>query len=338
RLWGVLFGLAGLGLALWVVFNEGVHDIIRVLDVAGWSLLWLIPLHLAPIATDARGWQILLQPFDPQRRATPLFLLWVASVREAIDRLLPVANVGGELVGIRLLLLRAIPGAAAAASVLVEVLVTIISQYLFTATGLVLLVFFLHDAQLSNNLSLGLIASAPLPVILYFLLRNGRVFEHVKRGFVRTLGARHRLSLQLSETASELDHDLRLLLNQPGRLARTLAWQFAGMAMGSFETWFTLILLGHPIGVWEALTLESLWLAVRNFAFFIPVGLGVQEASFLLFGGLIGLPADVSVALALTKRLRDVGFGLPAMLSWQWVEGRALRTRLTTDASETGKS
>ncbi|MGC8073791.1 hypothetical protein ACP3W1_24840, partial [Salmonella enterica] len=86
------------------------------------------------------------------------------------------------------------------------------------------------------------------------------------------------------------------------------------------ETWLALHLLGHDIGIGAALAIESLTLAVRHFAFFVPGGLGVQEASFVLFGRLVGLPPEVSVALSLARRLREIGFGVPALLSWQWVE------------------
>ncbi|HEU0196621.1 MAG TPA: lysylphosphatidylglycerol synthase domain-containing protein [Nevskiaceae bacterium] len=331
KLLTALTGLAGLGLALWIVFHEGVRDIYGVLQIAGWSLLWVIPAHIASVAVDARGWETLLRPLDPARHARLPFLVWVATVREAIDRLLPVANIGGELVGIRLLAVhRPISGAVSTASVLVEVLLTIVSQYLFTAIGVVLLVTLLHDTETTQGFAIGLLVTLPMPIFLYFLLRNGRLFERVRRAATRLLGADNRLLTLLTHSATDLDDHLRHLLRMPRPLGSAVVWQLAGMVLGGVETWFALWLLGHPVSMWEALALESLALAVRNFAFFVPAGIGVQEASLVVFGSLIGLPADVCVALSLTKRLRDVGFGIPALASWQWVEGRGLRTRLAT--------
>ena len=98
-----------------------------------------------------------------------------------------------------------------------------------------------------------------------------------------------------------------------------------GMIAGSVETWFVLRLFGSPVSPWEALTIESLTLALRHFAFFVPGGIGVQEAGFVVFGHLLGLSADLSVALSLAKRLREIGFGLPALASWQGLEWRRLR-------------
>ena len=81
---------------------------------------------------DAQGWRILLEPIDRQRRATLPFLLWVAAVREAIGRLLPAAGIGGEMVGIRLTRLRLDDTTAVAATVIVEILITL---YLRSCAG-----------------------------------------------------------------------------------------------------------------------------------------------------------------------------------------------------------
>ncbi len=58
----------------------------------------LVALHLTQLLISARAWQILLP--GPARLAL-CFRLRV--VREGIDSLLPVAQIGGEVVGARLL-------------------------------------------------------------------------------------------------------------------------------------------------------------------------------------------------------------------------------------------
>jgi putative membrane protein len=318
-------GLLGLALAVWFIVHEGVGDILAVLVMSGWPLLWLIPLHLLPIAADARGWQALLRPFDPGRRATFGFLTWIASVREAVDRLLPVANVGGQLVGIRLTLLRPIGAAAATASVLVDVLLNIVNQYLFTAIGLGLLLLVIHDTHAADGVAIALVVTMPLPVALYFLLRNGRLFERVKRLAARLLGDTHRLPVAIGESAARLDHTLDTMLRLRKPMVSALAWQLGGMLLSGLETWLALWLLGWPVSIGAAVALESLISAVRNFAFFVPGAIGVQEAGLVLFGAMVGVPADLAVALSLVKRLRDIGFGVPALASWQWAEARQLR-------------
>src|SRR5437763_1217388 len=108
----------------------------------GWPLLWLIPYRTVYFVLYALGWSILLRPYDPGRRARMGYLLWVTTVREAIDRLLPVASVGGAVAGVRLLGWRAIPAPSAAATVIMEILLTLISSWLFAVLGVVLLMTF----------------------------------------------------------------------------------------------------------------------------------------------------------------------------------------------------
>jgi uncharacterized membrane protein YbhN (UPF0104 family) len=54
----------------------------------------------------------------------------------------------------------------------------------------------------------------------------------------------------------------------------------------------------------------------------VPASIGVQEGGFVVACGLFGLPPDVSIAVSLIRRLRDVVLGVPALAAWHWLEGR----------------
>jgi uncharacterized membrane protein YbhN (UPF0104 family) len=101
--------------------------------------------------------------------------------------------------------------------------------------------------------------------------------------------------------------------------------QLAALILGSFEIWFALRLFGHPVDFATALVLESMTQAVRHLAFVVPAGLGVQEAGLVLFGHALGISSELALAVSMAKRLREVLCGLPALLSWQWLEGRRLQ-------------
>ena len=66
--------------------------------------------------------------------------------------------------------------------------------------------------------------------------------------------------------------------------------------------------------------------------FFMPGGWGVQEGSFILFGGLFGLPADATLALSLVTRAREIAVSLAGLAVWQQIEGRSWRRRLNLEA------
>ena len=120
----------GLAVMIALVVREGAQSIASLLRHAGWLLLLLVPLHVAPLLLDVMGWRLLI---PGRSRIRSLFL--IASIREAINRLLPVANIGGELVGVNLLRHEGVSGTAAATSVIVEVLLFLFAQYLFLILG-----------------------------------------------------------------------------------------------------------------------------------------------------------------------------------------------------------
>ena len=85
--------------------------------------------------------------------------------------------------------------------------------------------------------------------------------------------------------------------------------------------------MSRPLNVSDAFILESLGSGVRAAAFMVPGALGALEVGFVLFGALLGLPADVALAISLSKRVRELVLGLPGLFVWQWVEGRRLLRR-----------
>src|SRR5882757_2108535 len=126
----VAFVLGLVALCVLVIRND-VQSITNLLRQAGWWLLCLIPLHCVPLGLDVMGWRVLL--LERSKFAT---LFVIASIREAINRLLPVANVGGEVVGARLLVRYGVSYPVAVSSILVETMLNILSQVLVLIIGL----------------------------------------------------------------------------------------------------------------------------------------------------------------------------------------------------------
>jgi putative membrane protein len=308
--------IVGLGVMILLIAHEGALSIVKLLSQAGWTLLWLLPLHVLPLLLDAIGWRAIIVA---RCKLSALFL--IAVVRQAVNGLLPVANIGGELVGIRLLARTGVDGAWAAASVIVEVLLTVVGQYVFVALGVLFLLQITQAVRLTNELLLGLAASAPLIVLLIALLRHGSIFGHLQR-----IAARLAPNMQgsgLGVRGADVDAAIGVLLRAPARLARAFAWQFAGLIAECVETWVALRFLGVSVGFSKALILESLTQAARQFIFIVPAGLGVQEVGLVAVGHVLGIGSDVAIALSLAKRMTRIVYGVPALLGWQWTETRA---------------
>jgi putative membrane protein len=311
----------GLGVVIALIAAEGAGPIASLLAGAGWKLLWLVPLQILPLSLDVLGWNsVILGPV----RFPSLFL--IACIRQGINRLLPVANVGGEIVGIRLLVQQGMDGALAGASIVVELMLSLFAQYVFVAIGVVCLFSHTSNARTVQALCIGLAAILPALFLMILIVRNGRVFHRVEQLAMRLLGPwldNHRGF----DHGARVDAAVRETFGAPGRLLRALGWQIAGLIAGCLETWLALRWLGHPVGFSDALVLESLTQAARSVFFMVPAALGVQEAGLIGVGLLLGLGSDVALALSLAKRMREVLFGLPSLLAWQWIEGRRIFLR-----------
>jgi len=307
--------LLGLALLVYLIARQGAVSVVTPLLAAGGILLWIVPLHGLPILLDVLGWRMLLPP--GVRLST---LLWIATVREAFNRLLPVANVGGEIIGVRLLAQSGIPTVTAAASIVMELLVTLAMQLVFAALGIACLIGASGLTPLGSDLILALVVSVPLMVLMIVLVRYGSIFQRLARLGEWMLGARFRRVTGHNPAA--LEAALARLYRAPGLLGGVAAWQLSGMIAGTLETWLVLHWFGQTVSVPAALALESLCQAARNFIFLVPAGIGVQEAGLVGVGQLLGFGNDLMIALSLAKRMREILFGAPALLRWYWMQGR----------------
>jgi putative membrane protein len=314
--------LIGLAILTTLVVRSGLPAILQHLAAAGWALLWVIPARLVTLSVDASAWKTLLH--DQPRITTP-WLTWVAAVRDAVNNLLPVARVGGEMAAVRLMMARGVPGPITGASIIVEISLALMMQIAFTVLGVALLLYYLRDHAAALIVSLGLALS--LPVVVGFILLQYRwgLFQLLERGLAALSG---RNVLALVGDPGLLDRAIQDLYRRRKLILRTALWQLLTMISGAVELWFTLWLLGHPIDPAAALMLESLAQAVQSASFMVPAGIGIQEGGLVVFGAAAGLTPEVALALSFARRVRDLGVGLPTLLSWQWVEGRQLHQLL----------
>lgn len=305
--------LVGVALLVLLAVRVDLAAMVHVLTLAGWPLLWLLPFRVFYFLPYALGWGILLRGVEGGSRAGLGYLFWVATVREAVDRLLPVASVGGGVIGVRLLRWRGLPAAQVGASIIVEILLTLFAMYLFFVMGVLLLFQGGESFHEHSRLLLALVVTLPVPLGTAWLLRYGSRF------LIGLVGEN-----SLSEGVASLDRAIRATLSRHRALLVTGFLQFGGLLSGSFEIWFVLRLFRHPVDWRAAIVVESLTQAVRHIAFVIPAGLGVQEAALVVFGRTFGIDAELALAVSMAKRVREVLLGVVSLLSWQWMEGREI--------------
>ena len=132
----LLMTLGGLGLALWLALTNDTGAILGAFAAVGWGLGAIILVRLLILGVCGAAWALLL------RRAARLPLsayLSVRFIREAINVMLPVATVGGDIVGARLITFWSLAAGLAGASILVDLLLQASGQAVFATVGALLL-------------------------------------------------------------------------------------------------------------------------------------------------------------------------------------------------------
>jgi putative membrane protein len=218
-----------------------------------------------------------------------------------------------------------VPVERASASVIVELSLTIAAQTVFAAVGLALLATQSKAGEIGGAVRLVFIALvvsvAALPAFIFVVRRWGRrVFGFALR-MVERLGGATRESTEAG--AAQFHDALERLFSDRRALAACGAWQLTGFFLQSLEPWVMLRIVGAPATVRGAIVLESMTNAVQSALFLVPASLGTQEGSFLLFGAALGLSPQMALALSLARRVRQLLLGVPALVSWYWVERRS---------------
>jgi putative membrane protein len=317
---GKFLAAAGLLLAIWLFSREDLRGIVALLQQAGSGLIFVGLLHVLPMALNAHALRVILPGAGRPGLASMLRVIWV---REAVNGLLPVARIGGEIVSYRLLRRMSVRRAPAIASLTVDMALSILSQLVFSLLGIAFL-----QAQggnsLSTQLGLGFLALAFLAIV-FIVLQNIGLFERLMRMLNRLTAGRLEEAIGHSE---RVDRAVRAMYKRHRAIAGCLFWQLAGWVAGAAEIWLALWFLGHPVGIIDAVVIEAVVQAVSSAAFVVPGALGVQEGAFLLVGAALGLGPAPALALAATRRLRDLLIFMPGLVSWQMAESGGLKRAL----------
>jgi putative membrane protein len=311
----VLSLLAGLALAIFLVVWHGVGDIAEVLATGGWPLLLLAPYYLVTLIPDTLSWQSLLPAVRSPRVSRFPTLLYANWVGSAINWLLPVAQVGGEVVRVRILMRHGVRGADAGASIVVDKTVQALTLVLLTILGLLLLAGRVDDLPLNG----GIVAFAVLltaGILIFWALQHRGLF-----GFLAQVAPAERWSRWV-ERADALDGAIRERYRELPQFCAALAWRVFNRLIMAGEVYLALYLLGQPVAVVDSIILQSLGQAVRSAAFLVPGAIGVQEGGYLVLGLALGITPEVGLAVSLAKRLRELVVGLPGLVAWQYFEVR----------------
>lgn len=312
---GLLAGLLALALLIAWQGAGGIFALLR--DSGPWLLL--LPLTWAPVSVVAvLSWRLLF----PRERIPPgrelLLALWMG---RAINSLLPVATIGGEIARARLLLLWGRDGVEASASVMVDKTVQALAMIPWAIIGAGLLLRVAMDDELAALVVLGALLLA-LGILGFVLAQRAGIFAFGARLIGKFTAADG--WPEITANARAVDDRIKAIYAAKKRLLGAVALRTGGLILETGEVWLACYLLGQPLSLIEALLLKSLTSVITDIAFVIPNGYGIQEGGYLLFGALLGLTPEFALAVSLATRIKEFVIDLPGLFYWQRVEAKYL--------------
>lgn len=319
----------GLALAAWLVATNDLGAVATAfgrIGVAGLTAIVLV--RAAIVLLCGIAWARILEGLSGAGLGAFVVLRFV---REGINVLLPVASVGGDVLGGRLLTFWGVAGALAAASILADMLIQVGTQALFAGLGALLLTRL--DGEPAAELArftLQVLGAVALVLAAFFAVQRlgaARFLESriaaLSRRFVREAEPTRAPAMTVQDAL-----DAVWARDRRGRLMQSVLLHFLAWTLGAAEIAIVLACIGtESVTLSEVLVIEALSQAIKSAAFPVPSGLGVQEGGFVVVGALFGIDAGTAIALSLAKRVPDVALGVPALLVWQNIEARRAASR-----------
>ena len=323
-----LLGLGGAALFTVLLIREGAARVMQAFVTPEWVIAGIVAYHSIPIFLDTIAWWVL---FPKSQRIPLVQLFWMRWIGESVSTLVPSAAVGGDIVRARLAAIKGAPLSIAAGTVIVDLTLGVFITAGFTILGLLLLVHVTGQTSFVGPTLVGIVVALCAFAGFYFAQRWGMF------GFMGRIIARLASSPEwqaMSEHGETLDETVRSLYARRSALVACCGWTILSLGVTSGEIWIALYAMDLPASFLHALILQTTVFAIRSAAFAVPGGLGVQEGGYVFVGSLLGIPGESAFALSLIARLRELGFGIPGLVTWQLIEGR----RLLRGRAETARS
>lgn len=286
-----------------------------IMAVGPWVGLAALP-YLAQIALDALAWRTLLVAIE--RPVAWRRLIAVRLSTEAVLMSVP----GGSLIGESLkpyLLSRSanVPIADTVASIGIKRSLLAIAQagYLVIALTVGHTVLSRVSVQVIGTsflvgaltLAAAVLAIAGVGLALAFL-RAG-VADRTRGLLARIPSRRLRMSLEARRAGfTATDRAFVAIGRHRKHLGVAVGLLLAAWLVEAVETGVLCRLLGLSLSPAEVIAMEATIVLARNLAFFLPAGLGVQDAGYLAFLGALGVTSPAATAFVLVKRIKELAW------------------------------
>lgn len=309
---GTVLAIAVAGL-IWSEIRIG--DIARAVGLAGWGiLLAVLARYAVTLMLGHASWVVMPPDQRPAWRESAA----IRFTRDAVNTLLPTTQIGGDIVAARLITACGIAAPMAAAGVVTDLFIQVVTQFLFAVGGTVLLLQSGGSVPIVRTVVSGLLIAAPTLIAFYFIQRMG-AGTLIVSALKKLAGGKEWTAFAATDAFYSA---LARIRTRPAAMTTGAVVHLSAWLVGSVEVYLIFAFMGHPVTVVEAIIIESIGQAVRGAAFAVPGAIGVQEGAFVILCAGFGIPADAALAMSLIKRIADVAVGAPGFWFWYLMEGR----------------
>jgi uncharacterized membrane protein YbhN (UPF0104 family) len=313
------FVLFGIVLFCYLVVDMGAGTIMAQLSHFGWWFLVICLLGASWLFFQTLAWRTMQRE---QFKGVPLgYLFNVKLISDAMNTLLPSANLGGEAA--RLYFTR---GFLNRKEGLAGVMVDKTFEY---GAGIPFMILGFAVAWVGGFFPRPLVLPAVL--CLGISLAGILVFAGFQlKGMHPMLSAISRFLPPLRRWIEDRERQIRALGVHLVRLyrlppARTLAaWglHFLARLTGVLETILIMRVLGCPVDFARALFITAMIAGVNTVFFLMPGQWGVAEGSHLFILRCMGCPPLAGLSMGIIKRIRKLLFAAVGMLLYSWYRAR----------------
>jgi uncharacterized membrane protein YbhN (UPF0104 family) len=333
-----LLWIAGVAAFIVVLARSDLRGALPAIAAAGPLLaVGLLP-YLLQIALDALAWRTLLGGLG--HRVAWRRLIEIRLSTEAVLLSVP----GGSLIGESLkpyLLNRisSLPFAPTIASIGAKRCLLALAQasYLGVALAAGHALYARSSTAVVGTESLAWYVGAAVAVLavvavaLGLTLMSVSVAETARRVLAKLPSKRLRAGLDARRAGfAATDAAFVALGQRRGRLAVSWLLLFAAWLVETGETYLLCRLVGIDLDVRAVLAMEAAVVFARNIAFFVPAGLGVQDAGYLAFLSSFGVAAPLAAAFIVVKRTKELMWIAAGYLVLLVLERRSPRESATT--------
>ncbi len=297
--------LLGLGLFGWFIHRAGPAEIWANVQKLGWLAPVILLPYLVVYLLDTWGWYLAFGKYAPVK---PRFwtLFRVRWAGEAVNNVIPSGYVGGEAVKAYLLHKRGVAGLTCGTSVVASKTCQVIAQVAFIGLGALLgMIMLPADSGARRGMMVITVAAFGVVVLLLLLQRRG-MFSTVQAVLKKFSIRLKRLKKHEANFRKLDDQIYQFYHSDRWRFFQTTFVYFLGWLADALEIYVVCYLLGLPLSVAEAITIEAFISVAKAMGIFVPAALGVQESGVVLLFKIFALPAPIAVTYAILRRGREL--------------------------------